>query len=419
MPGNGATRRRVVEYVDQHRDELLSFFRELVRIPSVFPHGEYEAISQRMKQEFSALGVRADLVSAPKEKVEKVGLEYPRPNVVALIEGSEKKPILMIGTHMDVVGVGDPDEWRFDPFGAEISDGKVLGRGTCDAKCAMAAQVFVAKAIQDLGIGLKGSLMFVASVDDEGRLEHLKWPGMTFLVEQGFEEAGYSLPNMVINGEASGLESICGSFNGRLLLELEIVGERGHVATRPGVNAIKQAMKFIEALDGVELKQGHLQGRESLNVCAIEGLAEKFGDIPQACKVGLGIRVAAPYSTQRIIDELERIIGGLKETNPDFRVGNINVLSNREPIEIDPREPIVTAIQEAAESIGTEARFSPIGGTGELQAFLTRGIPGVTYGPGSISRVHKANEFLEIDGLVKQTKIYALTALIACGFQET
>ena len=120
--------------------------------------------------------------------------------------------------------------------------------------------------------------MFVASVDDEGRLEHLKWPGMTFLVEQGFEEAGYSLPNMVINGETSGLESICGSFNGRLLLELEIVGERGHVATRPGVNAIKQAMKFIEALDGVELKQGPLQGRESLNVCAIEGLAERFDE---------------------------------------------------------------------------------------------------------------------------------------------
>ncbi len=416
MPGNGATRKRVVEYVDQHKDELVSLFCELVRIPSVFPHGDYAAISQRMKQEFHALGVRADLVSAPKEKVERVGLEYPRPNVVALIEGTEKKPVLMIGTHMDVVGVGDPNVWRFDPFGAEIEQGKVLGRGTCDAKCAMAAQVLVAKAIRDLGIGLKGSLMLVASVDDEGRLEHLKWPGMSFLVEQGFEEAGYPLPEIVINGEASGLENICGSFNGRLLIEFEIVGEVGHVANRHGLNAIKKAMQFIEALDRVELKEGPVQGRESLNVCAIEGLAERFGDIPKACKVGLGIRVSAPYTTQRFMDELERMIEGLKEADPDFRIGSINVLSSRQPIEISEGEPIVTAIRNAAESIDIDARFSSIGGTGELEAFLTRGIPGVTYGSGSIGRVHKPNEYLEIDELVKQTKIYALTVLNACGF---
>ena len=61
MPGNSATHNRVVKYVDQHKDELVSLFCELVRIPSVFPHGDYSAISQRMKQEFHALGVRAPL----------------------------------------------------------------------------------------------------------------------------------------------------------------------------------------------------------------------------------------------------------------------------------------------------------------------------------------------------------------------
>ena len=416
MPGNGATHNRVVEYVDQHREELVSLFRELVRIPSVFPNGDYATISQKMKQGYAAVGVHADLISAPKEKVEQVGLEHPRPNVVALIEGSNKKPILMIGTHMDVVGVGDLDEWRFDPFGAEISEGKVLGRGTCDAKCALAAQVFVAKAIQDLGIELKGSLMLVASVDDEGRLEHLKWPGMTFLVERGLEEAGYPMPDMVINGEASGLERICGSFNGRLLIELEIVGEVGHVANKQGLNAIRKAIAFIDALEEVDLKEGPLQGRESLNVCAIQGVSERFGDIPKACKVGLGFRVSAPYSTQRLMNEFQKVIEGVKEKDPDFRVGSIDVLSERQPMEISEDETIVTAIRDAAGSIGIDACFSPIGGTGELEAFLTHGIPGVTYGSGSISRVHKPNEFLTVEELVQQTKVYALTVLNACGF---
>ena len=163
----------------------MSLFCDLVRIPSVYPPGEYVALSERMKKELEAAGVRTEFICAPKEKVEEVGLEHPRPNVVGMIEGAEKSPVLMLGTHLDVVDVDDSDDWQFDPFGGTVDSGRVWGRGTCDAKGAMAAQVFAAKAIRDLGIRLKGSLMLVSSVDDEARFDHLKWPGMTFLAEQG------------------------------------------------------------------------------------------------------------------------------------------------------------------------------------------------------------------------------------------
>src|SRR5262245_30478523 len=184
-------KRKIVADVDEHQSELVSFLSELIRIPSVFPPGEYEAISSLVAREYEALGLRVALVSAPKEEVErKSGLAYPRPNVVAFLEGSEEKPVLMLGTHLDVVNEGERERWRFDPFGGEVAEGKVWGRGAVDAKCAIAAQVFAVRALRAAGARLKGSLLCVASVDDEGRFDRLKWPGMTYLAESGFEEAG-------------------------------------------------------------------------------------------------------------------------------------------------------------------------------------------------------------------------------------
>ena len=417
MHENGAAAKRIIGYVDEHQDALVSLFCELVRLPSVFPPGEYEALSERMKEELEAAGVRTEFICAPKEKVEQVGLEYPRPNVVGMIDGANNGPVLMLGTHMDVVDIDDPDDWQFDPFGGTVDGGRVWGRGTCDAKAAMVAQVFTAKALRDLGVQLKGSLMLISSVDDEGRFDHLKWPGMTFLAEQGLEDAGYPLPDMIINGEASGLENICGSFKGRLILELEIVGETAHAATPYGVNAIDKATKFIEALKGVELKEGPRQGRESLNVVAVEGVAKRFGDIPNSCKVGLEIRVVAPYSTERIRGEIDRIIEELQKSDPDFKIGNVTVFSERQTFEIEEDGPLVTSIEDAAKAVGIDAAYGSIVGSGELQPFLARGIPGVTYGPGHISRVHRANEYLTIEELVNQTKIYAIAALNVCGFE--
>jgi succinyl-diaminopimelate desuccinylase len=405
----------VRSYVDNHRDELAAFLAELIRLRSVFPPGEYEAVAHRMRDAFQQAGARVELICAPKEEVEARGLAYPRPNVVAALDGSGGGPVLLIGTHMDVVGPGDESEWRCDPFGGAIVDGTVWGRGACDAKNTMAAQVFAARALAASGVRLRGTLLLVASVDDEGRFDKLKWPGMTYLAERGLEAHGFPMPDMAINGEASGLSEICGSFKGRIIMEIPVLGETAHAATPFGVNAIEKAIALVEALRGIELKSHPLQGTETLTICAIDGAAERYGDIPPICRVGVEIRVVPPYGTERMIEAINGAIRRLAAADPDFRVGPFTIFSSRQPIEFGETTPLVRAIRESAALVGVDARFAAILGTGELQAFVSRGIPGVTYGPGSIDRVHKPNEYLEIDELVRQTQIYALTALALCG----
>src|SRR5439155_2315262 len=231
----------------------------------------------------------------------------------------------------------------------------------------------------------------------------------------GLEAHGFPMPDMAINGEASGLSDICGSFKGRIIMEIPVVGETAHAATPYGINAIEKAIALVEALKAIELKSHPLQGAETLTICAIDGAAERYGDIPPICRVGVEIRVVPPYGTDRMLQAIDDAIRRLAAADPDFRVGPFTIFSNRQPIEFGETTPLVRAIRESAALVGVDARFAAILGTGELQAFVSRGIPGVTYGAGSIDRVHKPNEHLEIDELVRQTQIYALTALALCG----
>jgi succinyl-diaminopimelate desuccinylase len=405
----------VTDYIERHRTELAGFLSELIQLRSVFPPGEYAGVAHRMRDAFASDGIRVELITAPREDIEARGLTYPRPNVVAALEGSGPGPVLLIGTHMDVVGAGDETEWREAPFGGHLVDDSVWGRGACDAKNTMAAQVFTARALRAVGARLRGTLLLIASVDDEGRFDSLKWPGMTYLAERGLREHGFPMPDMVINGEASGLTEICGSFKGRIIMEIPVIGETAHAATPYGINAIDKAVALIQALQTIELKSHPLHGSETLNICAIDGAAERYGDIPPVCRVGVEIRVVPPYGTERMLEAIDRAIRTLTDADPAFRVGPFTFFSNRQPIEFSEACPLVKAIRSAAARVGVDARFAGILGTGELQAFVAHGIPGVTYGAGSIDRVHKANEYLEIADLVRQSQIYALTALALCG----
>lgn len=403
----------VAEYLERERDGLARLLSELVAIPTVFPAGRYEEIVSRLETEFAQAGVQTVRITAPRERVEALGLAFPRPNLVAQL-GSGRSPVLLIGAHLDVVEAGDPAEWTHAPFGGEIADGNVWGRGSCDAKAALAAQVYVARAIVETGHALGGTLLLAASVDDEGGYDGLNWPGMGFLAEEGLASCGLPRPDMVINGEASGLERICGSFKGRLILDITVLGETAHASTPHGSNAIDHALLLIERLKRLPLAEHPTQGEETLTVCAIDGGASRYGDVPDSCRVGIDVRVVPPGGTAVVLANIRAVIDELSGEQPGFRVGEIRRLSEREPVEIPREHALVEALESAACDVGLHAEYDSILGSGDLQGFLGQGIAGVTYGPGSISRVHRPDEFVEIDAVVKQAQIYALVALALC-----
>lgn len=408
----------VIDHVERNRDGLVQLLSELVAIPTVFPSGGYEEMVTRLEAEFSQVGARTTRITAPKERVEALGLTHPRPNLVAQL-GSGRSPVLLIGTHMDVVEAGEPADWTHPPFAGAVADGNVWGRGSCDAKSTLAAQVYAARAIVETGHTLGGTLLLAASVDDEGGYDGLNWPGMAFVAEEGLASSGLPSPDMVINGEASGLERICGSFKGRLILEITVLGQTAHASTPHGTNAIDHALLLVDRLKGMQLAEHPTQGAEILTVCAIEGGASRYGDVPDSCRVGIDVRVVPPGGTAAVHEKIRAVIDGLSAEQPGFRVGEIRRLSEREPVEIPSNHALVAALEAAALEVGIHAQYDTILGSGDLHGFLKRGAAGVTYGPGAISRVHRPNEFVEIDALVKQTQIYAIAALALCQGEPT
>ena len=132
---------KVVRIVEDNKNDLIEILQQLVRIPSVNPPGKYDEITDLMVQLYQAEGLAPVVATAPKADVEKLGLTYPRPNVIARYEGKDHNPVFCLDAHTDVVGIDGESLWEYPPFAAQIHDSKIFGRGTADTKAHLAAQL--------------------------------------------------------------------------------------------------------------------------------------------------------------------------------------------------------------------------------------------------------------------------------------
>ena len=122
-------------------DELVALTRELVRIPSVVRHGDAgateAAVAAHVERWMRAQGF----------EVEVQPVAPGRPNVLGILGHGAAGPTLLLEGHTDVVTEGDPAAWTHPPFGADLVDGRIYGRGAADMKSGLAAAMIAAAAI--------------------------------------------------------------------------------------------------------------------------------------------------------------------------------------------------------------------------------------------------------------------------------
>jgi succinyl-diaminopimelate desuccinylase len=142
-------------------DELIALTRDLVRIPSVVRPGDPAATE-------AAVAAHVERWLRAEGFVVEVHEVAPgRPNVLGWI-GDAAGPTLLLEGHTDVVTEGDPREWRHPPFGGDVVEGRLYGRGSADMKSGLAAAMVAAAAIKRSGAPLGGRLLVGALVDEEG-----------------------------------------------------------------------------------------------------------------------------------------------------------------------------------------------------------------------------------------------------------
>ena len=215
------------DLVDELADDLVALLQRLIRIPTVNPPGEcYEEFVADFKSVLDELGYATEVHYAPPE-LAPLGQGLPRPNLIGKLEGDG--PLVHLNGHYDVVPVGN--DWTQDPFGGELVDGKIYGRGAADMKSGLAAQIIAVEALRRAG--LKPNVHQSAVPDEE--TVGVRNAGMGWLVEQGLLQG-----DAVIITEPFGPDGVGIGHKGAIWGEITVHGKQAHgSAPQLGVNAIE------------------------------------------------------------------------------------------------------------------------------------------------------------------------------------
>ncbi|HEY8741523.1 MAG TPA: M20/M25/M40 family metallo-hydrolase, partial [Chloroflexota bacterium] len=146
--------------VDTLREEMIEFHRAIVRFATVntgvMPTGNETPCCEYIQARLASEGINGEITeSAPG-----------RGNLIARLPGAGG-PSLLLMSHLDVVPVEDASVWRYPPFGAEVAEGKIWGRGSDDCKAVTTAAYFATVLLKRHSIPLRGDLTFSATADEE------------------------------------------------------------------------------------------------------------------------------------------------------------------------------------------------------------------------------------------------------------
>ena len=168
------------------------------------------------------------------------GAGLPRVNVIGRLHGPHASPVMHFNGHMDVVPVGPG--WSCDPFGGEMRNGRIFGRGASDMKGGIAAQIYAIEAIRRAGLQVQGTIEQSGVVDEESAGN--RNAGMGLLVERGYIASGRT--DYVVITEPLNVDNICLGHRGAIWGEITTVGRQSHGSTpERGVNAIERMADFI------------------------------------------------------------------------------------------------------------------------------------------------------------------------------
>lgn len=379
-----------------NEQEVTEFLQGLVRIPSVNPPGDVREGMKYCADKLAEVGFEVEYITEEDEK----------PNLLASKSDGDG-PTLLFNAHIDVVPTGDENNWTYPPFGAEIHDGKVYGRGAGDDKASVTAQVMAAVALARSGVPIKGKLIVNEVADEEvgGVL------GAQLCAKDPRVE-----PDFVIVGEQT-LNRVCLGEKGGAGCNVTVFGRAAHGALPwEGVNAIDGMGKVITAI------QDELQPRlaerthplfkpSSCTISLISG-GVKANVVPDKCEIYVDRRIVPGETPQAVRDEIkeiaEKAIAGMDGMRVEVELGP---MGGREAHYIDENDPLPQAMLRANEFLGFNSEPTGFSMGTDGRHFVAQGYPAIVYGPGDPALAHQPDEWVGVDEVVDATRAYALAAV--------
>ena len=324
-------------------------------------------------------------------------VEPGRPNVVAVVEGDGPGPTLMFEGHTDVVTEGDPAGWTVDPFGAELADGRIWGRGSADMKSGVAAMLFAVDALQRAG-SFPGRIVLGALVDEEGMMA-----GAKHFVASG-RAAGV---DAVICCEPEGGE-ICHVAKGALRLRIDLAGKMAHGAMPfQGRNPNRAAGHVLVALAELEARVQAVHGEHPyLGRVWITPTVLRSGEpaqmnvMPADASAWVDVRTVPAVDHAALVEQVRELVAS---TAAEHGIdGRLTVVDDRPAVATPEDHGLVRSVWAAHTLHGDGLpRLGGVPGATDGTVLTSRtGMASVVYGPGGKWIAHQADEFVEVDDIV-------------------
>ena len=427
--------------IDRETDYVVELTRRLVQIPSVNP--KFHA-DQALNRESDAQILVRSTLEDNDFATESWEVFPDRPNVIGEWQGIDEKSLILCG-HIDVVPVGDSSAWQREPFGAQIEQGCIWGRGAVDMKGGLAACIAAAHAIREAGIELEGRLAVHSVVDEEaggfGAMDLVKSTRLAKHVIIAEPTWGDVLP-------AEG---------GLTWVRVTIFGKQAHAGWRfnsiwpqphsedriePGVNAIELANRFLNALRDFEADRcrGHWHplmpaGLATINPGVIQGGAGLGKDgtpailgnaamIPDVVTIDLDYKFMPDENFEDVKAEFESFVHHFASTDSWMRDNPPKILWNLldlyfSPVNTPVEHPLTQSlIKRATEVQVKQPRVKGFEAVSDAAHYAGSGVVPVIYGPAG-DGFHGDNECVEINSLIETTKVIAAAVIDNCGVKSS
>jgi len=387
--------KKINELSVKYSDYTAACLSQLVKIKSLSGREEEVQVTLRRQMEDAGFDeVRIDAMG----------------NVIGKIGSGEK--ILAIDGHIDTVDSGAIKNWSFEPFGGEIREGFVLGRGAADQKGGVAAFVTAGRILRDIGFDKDVTVYFTATVFEED-CEGLCW---RYIIE----EDGIR-PDTVIITEPTGLNIYLGQ-RGRMEMQVHFHGRSSH-GSDPGrgENSAYMASRTaieIERLNG-RLSEDAFLGKGSVTVTEIITRSPSLCAVPDYARIHLDRRLTAGETSEKALHEVKEIIKGINaEVNiPLFNARAYTGLESTHPQYYpawrtdEKDDAVIRAIKVFRCLTGKEPSTGRwLFSTNGVMTSGIYGIPTFGFGPGDESMAHAPDEKVRISDLVAASAFYAAYA---------
>lgn len=381
----------------EREQQLIAFTQKMIQQRSY--SGEEDKVAAVMK-EFSDANGFTDV------HVDKYG------NCICHIKGKQPGPKILFDGHMDTVPVPDTASWEHDPFGAEIIDGKMYGRGTSDMKGAlssmMAAAAFYAK---DCDYDFKGDI-YVAGVVHEECFEGVA----------AREISAHVKPDYVIIGEASQLNIKIGQ-RGRGEIQVETFGEPAHSASPgEGVNAVYKMCRVIEAIQGLVPPTHPVLGDGILELVDIKSSPYPGASVvPDYCRATYDRRLLVGETKESVLAPLQELLDNMMKEDSQLKA-KVSFVTMEEDCYTgnkiaserffpgwlyDKEDAFIQDTYKEMKELGFEPTITNYDFCTNGSHYAGEaGIKTLGLGPSKETLAHKINEYIEIDQLVKATQCY-------------